>query len=296
MSSDSRIVSAADGRELCVEVAGDPDGIPVLAHYGTPNSRHLYRPWVADAAAKGIRLISYDRPGYGGSTAYPGHDVASGAGDVRAIAAALGHGRLGMWGISGGGPYALACAALLPELTVAVAAVASVAPYGVEGLDYFAGMGELNVDDIKWSLSDPEACRRALDADWAEAVAVTPEELAEGIKSVLSPVDAAAMTGELAQWLASVNHDGLAPGTQGWWDDSLSEVMSWGFDVRDIRVPVKVWHGRQDRMVPVQHGEWLAAAIPGAAADISDRDGHLTMTGRIGEIHDWLLRHLRASM
>ena len=123
-------------------------------------SRHLYGEWIADAEKKGIRLICYDRPGYGGSTAYPGYTVASGAQDVRAIAEALGHDRLGIWGISGGGPYALACAALLPDLAVAVAAVASLAPYGIEGFDYFAGMGESNVEDFKLFFSDPEASRR----------------------------------------------------------------------------------------------------------------------------------------
>jgi pimeloyl-ACP methyl ester carboxylesterase len=288
---ETRTIPVGTGRELCVEMAGEPYGKPILVHTGSPNSRHLYGEWIADAEKKGIRLISYDRPGYGGSTAHPGHTVASGARDVRAIAEALGHDRLGIWGMSGGGPYALGCAALLPDMAVAVAAVASLAPYGVEGLDYFAGMGELNVEDFKLFLSDPAAARRRHREDWEEAVAATPEQLAEGLKSVLSPVDAEALRGDLAQWLAESARDGLAQGDQGWWDDGASHLTRWGFDLEDIRVPVKIWHGRQDRMVPIQHGEWLAANIPGAEADISDRDGHVTMIGRIGEIHDWLLQY-----
>jgi pimeloyl-ACP methyl ester carboxylesterase len=290
---ETRAISVGSGRELCVELAGAPDGKPILVHYGSPNSRHLYGEWIADAENKGIRLISYDRPGYGGSTADPGHTVASGARDARAIAKALGHDRVGIWGISGGGPYALGCAALLPDMAVAVAAVASLAPYGVEGLDYFAGMGELNAEFIKLFFSDPEAARRSHREAWEEAVAATPEQLAEVMKSVLSPVDAEAMTGQVARWLACIAHDGLAAGDQGWWDDGVSHVTSWGFDLHEIRVPVKIWHGRQDRMVPVQHGQWLAANVPGAEADISDRDGHLTMWGRISEIHDWLLQHFQ---
>ena len=284
-------IPVGDGRELCVEMAGDPRGTPILVHYGTPNSRHLYGPWVTDAAAKGIRLICYDRPGYGGSTVDPGRSVASGAADVRALAEALGHDRLRIWGISGGGPYALACAALLPDITVAVASVASLAPYGAPGLDYFAGMGELNAEDIALFFADPDEARRRHRENWAEARAATPEQLAEIMQTVLSPVDAEAMTGELAEWMASSTRDGLAAGDQGWWDDGVAELTSWGFDLRDIRVPVKIRHGRQDRMVPVQHGEWLAANVPGAEADISDRDGHVTMIGRMGEIHDWLLQH-----
>jgi pimeloyl-ACP methyl ester carboxylesterase len=284
-------ISAGNARELCVETGGDPGGVPILVHNGTPNSRHLYGGWIADADRKGIRLISYDRPGYGGSTIDPGHTVAAGAQDVRAIAEALGYGRLGIWGISGGGPYALGCAALLPDMAVAVAAVASLAPYGAQGLDYFAGMGELNADDTKLFFSDPEASRRKLREEWQEAVAATPEQLAEAIKSLLSPVDAEALTPELAQWLANCDHDGLAAGDQGWWDDAVAHLTSWGFDLHDIAVPVKIWHGRQDRFVPVQHGQWLADNIPGAEADISDHDGHLTLESRIGEIHDWLLQH-----
>ena len=189
------------------------------------------------------------------------------------------------------GPYALGCAALLPDLTVAVATVASLAPYGVEGFDYFAGMGESNVETFKLFFSDPEASRRDLREARQEILAATPEQLAEMIKSLLSPADARALTGDLARWNTETNKVALSRGDQGWWDDEAAHLTIWGFDPRDIQVPVKIWHGRQDRMVPVQHGQWLAANIPGAQADISDRDGHLTMHGRVGEIHDWLLQH-----
>jgi pimeloyl-ACP methyl ester carboxylesterase len=288
---ETRTIAVGGGRELCVEMAGDPDGKPILVHSGLPMSRRLYGGWIADAEKKGIRLIGYDRPGYGGSTAHPGYTVASGAQDVLAIAEALGHDRLGIWGISGGGPYALACAALLPDVAVAVAAVASIAPYGIEGFDYFAGMGESNVEGVELFFSDPEAYHRDLREDREKILAATPEEFAEAWESVLSPVDAEVMTGDLARWIAETQQVALSPGDQGWWDDESAPLASWGFDLRDIRVPVKIWHGRQDRLVPVQHGEWLAASIPDAEADISDRDGHLTMIGRIGEIHDWLLQH-----
>ena len=291
MKVETRTIPVGGGRELCLEVAGEPDGKPILVHPGEPMSRQLYSGWIADAEKKGIRLISYDRPGYGGSTAHPGHTVASAAQDVRAIAEAFGHDRLGIWGISGGGPYALACAALLPDLAVAVAAVASIAPYGIDGFDYYAGMGESNVESIKLYFSDPEASRRDLNEGREQILAATPDQLAAELESLLSPVDAEALTGELANWLTETNKVALAAGDQGWWDDGAAHVTDWGFDFRDIRVPVKVWHGRQDRFVPVQHGQWLAASIPGAQADISDSDGHLTMIGRIGEIHDWLLQH-----
>ena len=288
---ETRTIPVGSGRELCVEIAGEPDGKPILVHTGEPMSRHLYGGWIADAESKGIRLIGYDRPGYGGSTAHPGYTVASVAQDARVIAETLEHDRIGIWGISGGGPYALGCAALLPDVAVAVATVASLAPYGVEGFDYFAGMGESNVESFKLFFSDPQASRRHLREAREQVLAATPEQFAEMIKDLLSPVDAEVLTGDLARWNTETNKVALSPGDQGWWDDGAAHLTNWGFDLRDIQVPVKIWHGRQDRMVPVQHGQWLAASIPGAEADISDRDGHLTMVGRIGEVHDWLLRH-----
>src|SRR5579859_2902183 len=158
-------VRTPDGRTLALDIGGDPGGKPVLVHNGTPNSRLLYGPDKQDAAERGLRLIGYDRPGYGGSSPHPGRTVADCAADVRAICAALGIDRLAMWGISGGGPHVLACAALLPDLVAAAASLASPAPYGAEGLDFFAGMGQANVDDIKLELTDEAAARARTDQD-----------------------------------------------------------------------------------------------------------------------------------
>jgi pimeloyl-ACP methyl ester carboxylesterase len=288
-----RVVRTADGRTLAVEEAGDLDGRPVLVHMGTPNSRRLYGRNVADAADRGLRLISYDRPGYGGSAPHPGRNVADCAGDVRAICAALGIDRLAMWGISGGGPHVLACAALLPDLVVAAASLASSAPYGAEGLDWFADMGQGNADDFGLLLADEDAARVKLEKDREEFLAAPADDLAEGLKSLLSPVDAAVLTGELAAYLAYSMREGLAPGGQGWWDDSLAEASPWGFDLAQISVPVLLLHGRQDKFVPFGHGQWLAAHIPGVEARLTDDDGHLTlMEHRVGHVHAWLADRL----
>lgn len=142
MNAIQRTITLEDGREIRLVEAGCPDGIPVIEHHGTPDSRLLYDRWVEDAQTRGIRLISYDRPSYGGSSPYPGRSVANAAADVAAIAQALSLKRLLVWGASGGGPHALACAALLPDLVVAAATLASVAPYQAAGLDWLAGMGE----------------------------------------------------------------------------------------------------------------------------------------------------------
>jgi pimeloyl-ACP methyl ester carboxylesterase len=286
-------ISTPDGRVLQVLERGDPTGRPVLVHNGTPNSRLLFDADVVRAERQGIRLISYDRPGYGGSTRQPGRTVADCAEDVRAIAAALELERLAVWGISGGGPHAIACAALLPDLVPAVAVLASSAPWKADGLDYFDGMGEMNVEDIRLLFDDPVAARAKCESDRVEMLATSPDELVEYLSTLLTPTDAAVLTGELAQYLVDAVRSGLAPGSDGWWDDNVAELSPWGFALDSIRTPVLLRHGRQDRFVPFAHGEWLARHIPGVQAELTDDDGHLTLTERhLDDVHAWLLDRL----
>jgi pimeloyl-ACP methyl ester carboxylesterase len=289
-----RVVETPDGRKLAIEEGGDPAGRPVLVHMGTPNSRHLYEPNVADAADRGLRLICYDRPGYGGSTAQPGRSFADCAQDVRAICAALRIDRLAVWGLSGGGPHALACAALLPDLVVAVASLASSAPYGAEGLDFFDGMGQDNVDDTQLTLSDRDAARAKLETDREEFMAVNADNLVKSMESLLTPTDAAVLTGTpIAEYLVRCTRDGLAPGGEGWWEDGIAHISPWGFDLADISVPVLLLHGREDKFVPFGHGRWLASQIPGVEARLLDHDGHLTLLEhRVPEVHAWLAHYL----
>jgi pimeloyl-ACP methyl ester carboxylesterase len=194
-----------------------------------------------------------------------------------------------MWGISGGGPHVLACAALLPDLVIAAASLASPAPMGAEGLDWFAGMGQDNADDARLYLKDPEAARAKLESDREASLAASAGDLAAMFRTLLSPADAAVLTDALAEFLAWSGREGLAPGGQGWWDDSVAEASPWRFELSAISVPVLLMHGRQDQFVPFGHGQWLAARIPGVEARLFDHDGHLTLgVNRIGEGHAWL--------
>ncbi|MDQ6778436.1 MAG: alpha/beta hydrolase [Actinomycetota bacterium] len=282
-----------NGRVLKVLEDGDPEGRPVLVHNGTPNSRLLFPGDVERARRDRIRLISYDRPGYGGSTRHEGRTFADCAGDVRAIAAALGIERLAVWGISGGGPHALACAALLPDLVPCVGVLASPAPWGAPGLDYFSGMGELNVQDITLTIDDPPAARAKCEADRAEMLTQELPGLMEMMATLLAPVDAAVLTGELGQYLIDSTRSGLEPGADGWWDDGVAMLEPWGVALDTIRTPVLLLHGRQDRFVPFAHGEWLAEHVPGVEARLNDSDGHLSLAlGHLDEVHAWLLDRL----
>jgi len=271
---------------------GVPGGRAVLVHGGTPNSRLLYEPAVRLAERQGIRLISYDRPGYGGSDRDPGRSVASCGQDVRRIADALGIERLAVWGISGGGPHAIACAALLPDLVPAVAVLASIAPWGVEGLDYFDGMGDENVEELQLTLSDRAAGRAKHEQQRLESLAATAETIHTTMETLLSAADRAALTPALTQFLYEATQLGLAPGADGWWDDDVAFVEPWGFEIEKIHTPVLLLHGRQDRFVPFTHGAWLARHIPGVEARLLDEDGHLTLIeNHLESVHDWLLQH-----
>jgi pimeloyl-ACP methyl ester carboxylesterase len=175
---------------------------------------------------------------------------------------------------------------------VAAASLAGNAPYGVEGLDWFAGMEQDDVAANRLLLTDPEAARAKTDKDREEVLATSASDLAEALESLLSPVDAAALNKEMAEYLTYCDHEGLAPGSQGWWDDSCAHVRPWGFELSDISVPVMLLHGGQDKFVPFGHGQWLATHIPGVEARLLDNDGHLTLLGRVGEVHAWLSESL----
>ena len=288
-------IDAGGGRVLHVVEGGEADGFPILVHHGTPGCGLIYEPHAEDAAERGIRLIAYDRTGYRGSSRHAGRSVADVAADVAAIADALGFERLATWGISGGGPHALACAALLPGRIVAAASLASPAPYDADGLDYLAGMGEDNVAEFNAALEGEQALRPFHERDAPLLAAGGPDGLREGIATLLSAVDATALQGALAAHLYDGFVGGLSSGIDGWLDDDLAFVAPWGFDLDAIALPVLLWHGVEDRFVPPAHGEWLAARIPGVEARITAEDGHLTLyENRIPEVHAWLLERAGA--
>jgi pimeloyl-ACP methyl ester carboxylesterase len=236
-----RTVEADDGRKLQVAEYGDRNGFPVLVHMGTPSSRLVFGPHVAVAEACGVRLLSYDRPGYGGSTPRPGRTVADSADDVQAVAEAYGIEQLGVWGFSGGPPHSLAAAALLPGLVTGAVVLASPAP------------GHKVESGLRYEDEREELLHRTAD-DWR---AQLPAAYAE-----------------FADFAVATLRTALAPGTEGWREDDTATRSAWGFDVECIRVPVRLRHGRADKSVPVENGKWLAARIPGIDAEISD-DDHL---------------------
>lgn len=281
---------AGDGRRLDYVTAGEGTRGTVLVHHGTPVAGALYGPHVAEALARGLRMVAYTRPGYAGSDRHEGRSVADCAGDAAAVADELGVERFYVAGWSGGGPHALACAALLSDRVIAAASIAGVAPIDAEGLDWTAGMGQENLNEFAAAQAGPEALTAYLRREAAELAEVTGDDVAAALGDLLSEVDRAVLTGEYADHLAGAVGEGLAPGIDGWFDDDMAFMRGWGFELASIQVPVSVWQGVEDRFVPFSHGEWLAAQVPGARARLRAEEGHLSLTlGRYGDLLDDLV-------
>jgi pimeloyl-ACP methyl ester carboxylesterase len=281
-------VTLRDGRTLHVFDVGEPDGRVVVEHHGTPGSGLPYPPDVERARERGLRLVRYDRAGYGGSTPNPGRSVVDVVADIEDVLDELGIERYASLGGSGGCPHSFACGAR-SERCVAAAAIAAPTPYPPEGLDWMAGMGEQNIEEFGLALEGPEKLEPYLEHEAAKVSKATPEQIKDVMATLLPPVDAAVLTGDRAQhWKRSSNRS-LAQGIAGWRDDDIAFTKPWGFELAEISVPTLLWQGVQDKMVPVAHARWLADRIPGVEAHISEEDGHLSIAvGRLGEIYDWL--------
>jgi pimeloyl-ACP methyl ester carboxylesterase len=211
---------------------------------------------------------------------------------MTAIADALGFDRYTSWGISGGGPHVLACAALCDERLTAVASLASVAPYDSEGLDWLAGMGESNIEEFEAVLAGETTLRPVLERDRAGMLAAAPSELVTIWATLLGDEDRSVLSEEFAGYILAAGAVGLRDGVDGWVDDNLAFAQPWGFAPQSIDRPVLLLHGTDDRFVPVSHGRWLAARIPRVEAWIAAADGHLTLfERRLHEVNDWLLSH-----
>lgn len=271
-----------DGRMLDVDAGpGEASWPVVVAHHGTPGSvvrdRHL------DAAATrvGLRVVTFSRAGYGGSSRRAGRSVADVAGDVEAVLDHLGVDRAATMGASGGGPHALATAALLPRRITGVLTVAGVGPWGVDDLDFLAGMGQDNLEEFGLALDGESALRPWLEQLAPAMAQASPEQVIESIGSLLPDVDRAAMRGAgsttFGEDLAAAMAEAVRLGVDGWLDDDLAFTTPWGFDLAEIRVPVSVWQGGADLMVPPAHGAWLADHVPGAVAHLLPDEGHLSI-------------------
>ena len=282
--ADGRTLHAYDTREDGIASSPGAAGAAVAVFWlhGSPNVGSPPEPLFAAAEANGLRWVSYDRPGYGGSGPRDGRTVASAAADVAAIADALGIGRFAVLGHSGGGPHALACAALLPERVIAAVSVSGPAPFDADGLDWFAGWSPGIAAENRAAAGG----RAALEAHWAQAA---PEDMG----AFFTEADMAALGGRWS-WVAGVAGQAIEQGGEGLLEDTLAGARPWGFRPGAIRVPVLIVHGAEDKMVPYGHGEWLAARCPAAESRIVQDAGHITVLDSAPQALAWLAARVRA--
>lgn len=268
-ASGARTVHAYDVRPARAE-----QELVVVWNHGTPGLGEPPEPLFAASAERGIRWIGCDRPGYGGSSADPGRDIAAVAADIAAVADALDVHRFALFGSSGGGPHALACGALLHDRVVGVVSASAPAPYDAAGLDWFAGMAPTGAAELRAA---------------TEGRATLERQLASGDFDMdqFTAADHAALAGSWG-WLGSLAGRALGGGLAGMIDDDLALVADWGFDPASMAVPVLIMHGGEDRVVPSSHGRWLAERIPTAELRLSPHDGHVSVLDQATGALDWL--------
>jgi pimeloyl-ACP methyl ester carboxylesterase len=272
------LLQTADGRMLAYAEIGDPDGTPVFVLHGTPGSRLTGRhPDPSRVAAVGLRVVTYDRPGYGRSARHPGRDVLDCVADVAAIADALKIERFFVTGGSGGGPHALAVAARLPQRVIRAECDVSCAPFDAPGLDWFSGMDPENIKEFGWALDGEETLARELRREADEILSRLDEDSALGLGNFhLSEADQAVLRDRVAvEQRRTATREALIDGVWGWVHDDLAFVKPWGFHVAEIQVPVRVRYGVTDVLVPANHGEWLARHVPDATVVVDQQAGHL---------------------
>ncbi|MEV0481528.1 alpha/beta hydrolase [Streptomyces sp. NPDC050508] len=283
------LVRTVSGRRLRVEVSGDPQGHPVFLLHGMPGSRVGPRPRPMYLYQRGARLITFDRPGYGGSDRRPGRRVVDVVEDVAAVADALELDRFAVAGRSGGAPHALACAALLPGRVTRAAALVCLAPRDAEGLDWFAGMTPFNVRDFHAAFTDPERYAAGI-IPRSAAIRSNPARLLEELRSDLTDEDRLIVSdNSIRSMLLRNYHEALRTSPYGWIDDAIALTSPWGFDPAHIRVPVMLWHGAKDVFTPASHFSWLAARIPRARAVLEPKAAHFAALRALPDVLDWLL-------
>ena len=293
MASVTQSVAAHDGRTLTFAEWGDPAGFPVFSLHGTPGSRFARHYDEGAYSNAGARVVTYDRPGYGGSDRHPGRRVVDCVADVVAIADTLAIESFAVIGGSGGGPHALAVAARLPERVSRATCAVGIVPYDTPGFDWFEGMDPLNVKEFGWVLQGEDVLVPELEREATETIERVADDPAKVMSDEWNLPEA--YRAELAR---TERHDvirqsvaeAFRTGVWGWVDDDLCFAQPWGFDLAEIRVPTRVIYGNTDVMVPRGHGEWLARNVPEAEVVVEEDHGHISDPDLVTERYGWLVR------
>jgi pimeloyl-ACP methyl ester carboxylesterase len=283
-------VKAGDGRILAVETSGSPTGAPVFLLHGTPGSRSGPKPRTSVLYRLGVRLVCYDRPGYGVSERAEGRSVADAAGDVEAIANDLGLDRFAVVGRSGGGPHALACAALLSRRVTRAGVLVSFARTDAAGLDWSGGMTDANTAEFEAATADPLRLAEHLRIRAMRTMA-DPETMVTSLLAQMTEADKRIVNDiAIRRLLTETYREALRHGPYGWIDDVLALRRDWRFSFGAIRCPVRLWHGADDNFAPASHTRWLARRIPGAEVQVKPATAHFGAMEVVPEMLAWAVR------
>ena len=276
-----------DGRTLTYVERGVPDGVAVLVNHGTPGSRLSRHPDPSLYERHGVRMIAYDRPGYGLSDPNPGRSVADAAADIAAIADALGLDQFAVVGGSGGAPHALACGALLGDRVLRIGALVTPAPSDTSDFDFFDGLADINVREFNAALQGPEAIE-AFIQPYADELRRNPDAVIDEIASELPDVDRAIVEREEFRAIMRESFtEAVRQGVRGWADDDLAFAKSWGFEPEDVHAEVRLWQGELDVLAPRSHGEYVASRLPNARFELLEGGGHF-LDEEWAVVLDWL--------
>ena len=273
--AQDRTIELEGGRLLGYLDLGDPEGVPIVSCHGGLSSRLDVLPAAASATAHGVRLLAPDRPGIGQSDRREGRTLLDWPADVAALADQLGLDRFGVMGWSVGGLYAQAVGRSLGDRVRGVALIASPIPPDWDGM-----RDELNRMDrvfLKLSGHAPGIDRTIFHLMHATATHL-PKAFAREMK----------LEGDVATQLPAAIAEGLTD-VAGVVDDYRVFGAPWGFEPSEITVPVHVWQGDADDLVPPAWGPRLADAIPGARLTVVPDAGHFLWYDHWDDIFDWLL-------
>jgi pimeloyl-ACP methyl ester carboxylesterase len=271
-------LSLSDDRDLDLITAGEGPRAVVLQH-GTPADASIWREWIDPVVERGYRFVAVSRPGYATSARHHGRSVADAAADIGEVLDHLGISEFVTAGWSGGGPHALATAALLPGAR-AVASLAGVGPYGAPDLDFLAGMGPENEEEFGAVIEGEVALAAWMNTNTPPFKTVTAAEVADAFGGLVPQIDKDCLNNGFAETMAASDRRALAHGWTGWADDDFAFAKPWGFELETLAakgIPVTIWQGDLDLMVPEAHGEWLHQHIAGSTIRRVPGHGHISL-------------------
>jgi pimeloyl-ACP methyl ester carboxylesterase len=292
LAPNDEMVALPDGRRVAIASHGDPRGWPLFLFHGIPASRLGHEFVDAPAKERGVRVLCPDRPGIGLSDPRPGRTVYGYADDVASIADALGLERFAVLGLSGGGPYALACGAKLPERVTAVIVILMAGIGPLDRPDAREGLTKTDLRLLDLSLRRPRQARLVLGA-MATLTRLAPSMMIKQFADDLGEPDRSFLQREKRELgpagTMSTLVEAFRQGAGGAAEEYRLCGLPWGFALDEVRVPVWLWQGEDDRMTPGHHAEDMASRLPRVTLRILPGTGHLSLTQHFDAVLDGLL-------